>query len=80
MKNKNIPEKSEGFLQMLKAFSILSGVGIYLAVVVLICLYAGILIDDYFMLNGKGKIVGIILGFPIACYSIYRQLKNNGIL
>ena len=62
---------------MWKAFSILSGVGIYLAVVVLICLYLGGLVDDFFGLGGKGRIVGIILGFPIAFYSIYRQLKNK---
>ena len=64
---------------MWKAFSLLSGIGIYLAVVVLICLYLGGLVDEYFCLGGKGRLLGIILGFPIAFYSIYRQLKNGNI-
>ena len=62
---------------MWKAFSLLSGIGIYLIVVVLICLYLGGLADEYLGLNGKGRLFGIILGFPIAFYSIYRQLKNG---
>ena len=31
-------------------------------------------------LDGKGKLIGIILGFPIAFYSIYRQLKNGNVI
>ena len=69
----------EGFGQMWRAFSLLSGVGIYLIVVVLICLYIGGLVDEYLNLGGKGRLLGIILGFPIAFYSIYRQLKSGKI-
>ena len=65
---------------MWKAFSILSGIGIYLVVVILICLYLGGLVDEYLYLNGKGRLCGIILGFPIAFYSIYRQLKNGNMI
>ena len=72
--------KNEGFKNFWKAFSLLSGIGIYLAVVILICLYIGGLVDDCFSLNGKAKLIGIILGFPIAFYSLYRQLKNGGII
>jgi len=61
-----------------KAAAILSGVGIYIAAVVFICLYAGGLVDDYFRLGGKGRLVGIILGFPLAAYSVWRQLKHHG--
>ena len=63
---------------MWKAFAILSGVGIYLAVFMLICLYLGGFIDDLFELNGKGRLLGIVLGLPLAFYSLYRQLKHNG--
>ena len=77
MQNDDNNNKHKSFSQMWRAFSLLSGVGIYLAVVVLICLYFGGLIDDYFGLDGKGKLIGIILGFPIAFYSIYRQLKSG---
>ena len=73
-------DKREGFKQLWRAFSLLSGIGIYLAVVILICLYIGSLADDYFNLDGKGKLMGIILGFPIAFYSIYRQLKNGNVI
>lgn len=58
----------------------LSGVGIYLAVVVLICLYLGSLVDEYLGLEGGGRLIGIVVGFPIAFYSLYRQLKNGGII
>ena len=61
-----------------KAAAILSGVGIYIAAVIFICLYLGGLVDDYFGLGGKGRLCGIIVGFPVAAYSLYRQLKRNG--
>jgi len=61
-----------------KAAAILSGVGIYIAAVIFICLYLGGLVDDYFGLGGKGRLGGIIIGFPVAFYSLYRQLKHNG--
>ena len=61
-----------------KAAAILSGVGIYIAAVIFICLYVGGLVDDYFGLGGKGRLAGIFLGFPVACWSLYRQLKRNG--
>ena len=63
-----------------KAAAILSGVGIYIAAVIFICLYLGGLIDDYFQLGGKGRLIGIIAGFPIAGWSVYRQLKHNGFI
>ena len=79
--NKNKKEnKQEGLGQMWRAFSLLSGIGIYLVVVVLICLYLGGLVDEYLELGGKGRLFGIILGFPIAFYSIYRQLKSGNII
>lgn len=61
-----------------KAAAILSGVGIYIAAVIFICLYLGGLVDDYFQLGGKGRLCGIFVGFPVAVYSLYRQLKNHG--
>ena len=42
--------------QAIRAFGILSGVGIYIAVVILICLYLGSLADDFFGLDGVGKL------------------------
>ncbi|MBR1647541.1 MAG: AtpZ/AtpI family protein [Selenomonadaceae bacterium] len=63
-----------------KAAAILSGVGIYIVAVIFVCLYAGGLVDDYFQLGGKGRLCGIIVGFPIAIYSVWRQLKHNGFI
>ncbi len=63
---------------MWKAFAILSGVGFYLAAFMLVCLYLGGLVDDFFELGGKGRLIGIVLGLPLAFYSLYRQLKRNG--
>ncbi len=61
-----------------KAAAILSGVGIYIAAVIFVCLWAGSLVDDFFQLGGVGRLVGIVAGFPIAGYSVYRQLKHHG--
>ncbi|MBR6906386.1 MAG: AtpZ/AtpI family protein [Selenomonadaceae bacterium] len=71
-------DSHEGLRQTWKAFSFLSGVGIYLAAVIGICVYLGNLADEHLGLGMKGKFAGILLGFPIAIYSLYRQLKHSG--
>lgn len=63
-------------VQAVKAFSVLGGVGIYLVVVLGICIFIGNLIDESFGTGFTGKFIGILVGFPIAIYSIYRQIKN----
>ncbi len=69
----------ESLWQAVKAFSILSGVGIYLAVVIGICLYMGILADENLGTSPFGKLMGILLGFPVAIYSLYRRIQGiNG--
>ena len=81
MKREKNPAKEgahEGLRQTWKAFSFLSGVGIYLAAVIGICVYLGNLADEHLGLGMKGKFAGILLGFPIAIYSLYRQLKHTG--
>ena len=69
-------KKNEGLLQALKAFSFLSGIGIYIAIVVGCAIYLGKLFDDYFNTSPYGIFVGILLGFPLAIYGIYRRIKN----
>jgi len=73
---KGEPGGSESLWQAVKAFSILSGVGIYLAVVLGICLYVGIQADEYLGTAPYGKLTGILLGFPIAIYSLYRRIRE----
>ena len=63
-------------LIMAKTLGILVGMGLYLAAVILICIYLCGLADDYLGAGGAGKMAGILLGFPIAVYSIYRQIKD----
>jgi F0F1-type ATP synthase assembly protein I len=73
-------QEPSGLKQAVKAFSILGGVGIYLVVFVGICGYIGSLIGDFLQLGNAGIIGGIILGFPAAFYTLYRQLKNNELM
>ena len=77
---KKSPAKDDSLMQTVKAFSILSGTGIYLACVVGICLFAGTKIDEWLDTAPYGKLIGIILGFPIGLYSLYRQIKHHGII
>ena len=70
------PQRHEGLWQAVKAFSVLSGLGIYLVVVVGICLYIGMMVDEHLGTSPYGKLVGILLGFPVAIYNLYRRLKD----
>ena len=70
------PERNKGIWQAVKAFSFLSGVGIYLTVVVGICVYLGILADNHLGISPYGKLTGILLGFPVAIYSLYRRIRE----
>lgn len=70
-----------GLHQAVKAFAVLSGVGIYLVVFVGICLFLGSLFDTYILGGGyAGKLMGILVGFPGAFYTLYRQLRHGGIV
>lgn len=82
MENKNEAgnEYSKALKQAVKAFSLLGGIGIYLAVFVGICGFIGNLADEKLGLGSKGKLIGIIIGFPAAIYTLYRQLKQNKIV
>jgi F0F1-type ATP synthase assembly protein I len=72
--------KGEGLKQAFKAFSMLGGVGIYMLVFVGIFVFLGYEFDVTFDTGHTGRLVGIILGFPSAMYSLYRQLKKGGIV
>lgn len=70
-----------GLHQAVRAFAVLSGVGIYLVVFVGICLFLGNLADTYVLGGGyAGKLMGILIGFPGAFYTLFRQLKHNGLV
>ena len=75
-KQGNDGQKHEGLRQAVKAFSVLGGIGIYLVVFVGICVFLGNLVDENLGLGYAGKLVGILVGFPGAIYTLYRQLKQ----
>ena len=55
-----------GMADAMRAFGLLSGVGIY---------FVGQCADDFLGTGRVCTITGILLGFPAAIYSLYRQLK-----
>ncbi len=80
MEKQSGEERHEGLRQAVKAFSVLGGIGIYLVVFVGICVFLGNLADDNLGLGYMGKLVGILIGFPGALYTLYRQLKQGNLL
>lgn len=57
------------------AASYFVGIGISVAVTVLVCIWLGQKADETFGIAPKGTIAGIFLGFPVAIYSIYYQVR-----
>ena len=79
-KQGNDGQKHEGLRQAVKAFSVLGGIGMYLVVFVGICVFLGNLVDENLGLGYAGKLIGILVGFPGAIYTLYRQLKQGNVL
>ena len=74
MEEKKSPPSS-GALDALKAVGLLSGVGVYFVVFLGIFIFLGKCADDFLGTGRVCTIAGIVLGFPAAIYSLYRQLK-----
>ena len=62
-------------LRRLWVASYFTGIGTSVAVTVLACIWLGRKADEAFGIAPKGTIVGIALGFPVAIYSIYYQVR-----
>jgi F0F1-type ATP synthase assembly protein I len=80
MQDKQEPKKErrhEGIRQAMQAFSFLGGIGIYFVVVVGICIYLGSLADEYIGRGSYGKLAGILSGFPIGLYCVYKEMKRK---
>ena len=73
-------DRDDGLRQALKAFSMLGGVGINFVVFVGICVFLGYEADKAFGLGHAGRLTGILVGFPGAMYTLYRQLKRGGLV
>ena len=54
-----------------------TGIGISVAITVLACIWLGQKADAFFDIAPKGTITGIFLGFPVAIYSIYHQVRMH---
>ncbi|WP_314619751.1 ATPase F0F1 [uncultured Selenomonas sp.] len=69
--------KEKGALrQALDAYLFLSGLGIFFCVVLGISMYVGHLADEAFSLGHKGIFAGILVGFPLALFSVYRRVRQ----
>ena len=74
------PQRHAGLRQAVRAFAVLRGIGIYFAVFVAICIFLGYEADIHFGLGHTGRLVGAIIGFPGAIYTLYRQLRSGNIV
>ena len=70
------PQEKGALRQALDAYLFLSGIGIFFCVVLGICMYAGSLADEAFALGHKGVFAGILIGFPLAIFSVYRRVRS----
>ena len=57
------------------AASYFMGIGLSVAMTVLACIWLGQKADERFGTEPKGTLAGIFLGFPVAIYSIYHQVR-----
>ncbi len=64
-------------LRRLWAATYFAGIGTSVAATVLACIWLGMKADEFFGIAPKGTITGIALGFPVAIYSIYYQVRAH---
>ena len=64
-------------LRRLWAATYFAGIGNSVAATVLACIWLGMKADEFFGIAPKGTIAGIALGFPVAIYSIYYQVRAH---
>jgi F0F1-type ATP synthase assembly protein I len=74
---KDKKKKYEELRKLVWAASFFCGLGIYLAVTVGVCIWLGDHFDQWFQTEPVGRMAGIILGFPIAIYSIYKKIRQE---
>ena len=74
MEQKKTPPSAK--TEALRAFGLLSGIGIYFVVFLGLFLFLGQRADEFLGTGHICTITGIVLGFPAAIYSLYRQLKH----
>ena len=75
MERQTSPKEKGALRQALDAYLFLSGIGIFFCAVLGVCMYAGSLVDEAFSLGHKGIFSGILVGFPLALFSVYRRVR-----
>ena len=70
-------DRRKQLLRRLWAATYFTGIGTSIAATVLACIWLGRKADDFFNIAPKGTIAGIALGFPVAIYSIYHQVRTH---
>ena len=68
-------DRRRQLLRRLWAASYFAGIGTSVAVTVLACIWIGRKADEAFGIAPAGTLAGIALGFPVAIYSIYYQVR-----
>lgn len=58
------------------AAALFTGLGVHMAATVLVCTWLGQRFDARFATHPVGVTVGILAGFPLAIYSVYRRMKD----
>lgn len=70
-----VSKRRKPLFRYIWAASYFAGIGLSVALTVLACIWMGMKADEMFGTDPKGKITGIFLGFPVAIYSIYHQVR-----
>jgi len=68
-------DRRRQLLRRLWVATYFTGIGTSIAATVLACIWIGRKADEFFGIAPKGTIAGIALGFPVAIYSIYYQVR-----
>ena len=68
-------DRRRQILRRLWVATYFTGIGTSIAATVLACIWIGRKVDEIFGIAPKGTIAGIALGFPVAIYSIYYQVR-----
>ena len=74
---KNPWENYEELRRVVWAASIFFGLGIYLATTVGVCIWLGMKFDEFFGTEPNGLLTGIVMGFPVAIYSVYKKMRRK---
>lgn len=61
----------------LEAMAFVSGIGIHFVVIIGICIFLGKSADGLWNTGPYGTIFGIVIGFPIGFYSVYKKIMGN---